>query len=300
MSDAPRSGLLDPAVLARIGDLELVARNAVAGFLHGLHRTPRLGVSGDFAEHRPYQPGDDIRRLDWRVYGRTDRFYVKECQADTNTSVVVAVDASASMGFGSGAVTKFVYARLLAASLAWFSQRQGDRIGLMTFTEQVVDYVPCSTRHLRHVLHTLERARPAGRGAPIEGIRAVADRLGRSGVVVIISDWYGDPVQIRDALSGIRVRGHDVIALHVIDPAERTFPYEEPAPFEDLETGERLSVVPAALRDRYRERMAEHLEALDTEMTSYGVDYSRFENSDPLDVALRAYLVRREAMAQVR
>ncbi len=297
---AASPGLLDPAVLARIGDLELVARTAVAGFLHGLHRTPRLGVSGDFAEHRPYQPGDDIRRLDWRVYGRTDRFYVKECEADTNTSVVLAVDTSASMAFASGRVSKFAYARLLAAALAWFSQRQGDRIGLATFGGRVTDYVPCSTRHLRHVLHALERAESTARGDPLDGIRSVADRLGRSGIVVFLSDWYADPVAVRDALSGIRVRGHDVIALHLLDQAERTFPYEEPAPFEDLESGERLSVVPTALGDRYRAQMADHLAALERECTAYGIEYFRFETHEPLDTALRAYLVRREAMAQVR
>ncbi|MGH7561897.1 MAG: DUF58 domain-containing protein [Gemmatimonadales bacterium] len=300
MSEAPRSGLLDPAVLARVGDLELVARSAVAGFLHGLHRTPRLGVSGDFAEHRPYQPGDDIRRLDWRVYGRSDRFYVKECQADTNTSVLISLDVSASMSFASGAVTKFQYARLLAAALAWFSQRQGDRIGLTTFAGGVVDFVPCSTRHLRHVLHALERAEPNGKGAPLDGVRAVAERLGRSGIVVLISDWYAAPEALRAELAGLRVRGHEVIALHVMDPAERTFPYDEPAPFEDLESGDRMSVVPASVAARYRERMAAHLESLDRELMGYGIDYTRFETSEPLDVALRAYLVRREAMMRVR
>ena len=300
MARGSHSDLLDPAVLARVGDLELVARTAVAGFLHGLHRTPRLGVSGDFAEHRPYQPGDDIRRLDWRVYGRTDRYFVKECIADTNTSVIIAVDVSASMAFGSGPVTKFAYARMLAASLAWFSQRQGDRIGLATFAGGIKDFVPCSTRHLLHVLHALERAEPAGRGSTLDGIRAVAERTGRPGILVLLSDWYADPREARDVLASLRVRGHDVIAFHVLDPAERTFPYEEPAPFEDLETGDRLSVVPAVLRERYREQVAAHLAALEQGFASDGVDYARFETSEPLDVALRAYLVRREALMRVR
>src|SRR5215207_5977781 len=161
MPAAPAS-FLDPALLARISDLALLARTVVDGFMHGQHRSMRRGSSSDFAQHRSYQPGDDLRRIDWRLLGRTDRFFVKEFEADTNASVIFALDSSGSMDYGSGTVTKFDYGRFLVASLAWLSQQQGDRVGLATFTGELVDVVPASTRHLQLLLHTLGRAKPGG------------------------------------------------------------------------------------------------------------------------------------------
>jgi len=293
-------GFLDPAVLARIGDLELVARTIVEGFMHGLHRAPRLGHSTDFAEHRPYQPGDDIRRIDWRVYGRTDRYYIKEFEADTNAAAMFAVDISRSMDFESAGVTKLHYARMLAGALAWFSQRQGDRIGLVLYDDRIRTYVPPSTRHLSLVLHTLERATAGGAGGGPEAVHAITELLSRTGITIFVSDWYADPTAIRNALGQVRARGHDVIAFHLVDPAERTFPYDEPASFEDLESGERLSVVPAALRTRYQALLAEHVDSLTEGLGASGVDYHRIETSAPLDLALYEYLQRREALARVR
>jgi uncharacterized protein (DUF58 family) len=293
-------GFLDPAVLARIGDLELIARTVVSGFMHGLHRAPRLGHSTDFAEHRPYQPGDDIRRIDWRVYGRTDRYYVKEFEADTNASVLFAVDVSNSMSFGSGAVTKLDYARMVAGALAWFSQRQGDRVGLVLYAGEIVEYVPPSTRHLSLVLHTLERAKAQGVAGGVEAVPAITQLLGRSGITVFLSDWYTAPDGARETLGEVRVRGHDVIAFHLVDPAERTFPYTDAGAFEDLETGERLSVVPETLRSRYQTLVSEHHEALERNFGRAGVDYCRVDTSRPLDLVLYEYLSRREALARIR
>lgn len=300
MTDQPATAFLDPAVLARIGDLELIARTVVQGFMHGLHRAPRLGHSTDFAEHRPYQPGDDIRRIDWRVYGRTDRHYVKEFEADTNAAVVLALDVSRSMDFGSGGLRKFDYARMLAAALAWFSQRQGDRIGLVLYADGIREYVPPSTRHLSLVLHTLERAAPAGTGGGPEAIPMISELLTRTGLTVFISDWYAEPAVVARALGSVHARGHDVTAFHVIDPAERSFGFDDVASFEDLESGERLPVVPATLRPRYRELYEGHLEALRRELSTSGIDYAAIETSTPLDLALYEYLLRREALARVR
>ncbi|MEZ4455887.1 MAG: DUF58 domain-containing protein [Gemmatimonadales bacterium] len=297
---AATTGLLDPAVLARIGDLSLIARTVVDGFMHGLHRAPRLGHSTEFAEHRPYQPGDDLRRLDWRVFGRTDRFYIKEYEADTNLSLLLALDISKSMDFGSGAVTKFQYARMLAAALAWFSQRQGDRIGLILYADTVKLYIPPSTRHLSLILHELERARPEGQGGGTEARDSITELLGRTGITTFISDWYATPEFVRQALGQVRVRGHDVIAFHVIDPAERSLPYDQPAAFEDLETGERISVVPDTLRAKYQAAISEHYEQLATELSRVGVDYHQLDSSAPLDFALFQYLQRREALQRVR
>jgi len=293
-------GLLDPVVLARIGDLSLIARTVVDGFMHGLHRAPRLGHSTEFAEHRSYQPGDDLRRLDWRVYGRTDRYYIKEYEADTNVSVLLALDLSKSMAFGSAGVTKLDYAKMLVAALAWFSQRQGDRIGLVLYTDRVVRYVPPSTRHLWLVLHELANASPAGSGSGIEANPAINELLGRGGITVFVSDWYAPPEAVTGALGGVRVRGHDVIAIHVMDPAEQSFPYSEAASFEDLESGERISLSPERLRPAYRAAYDEHLAQLQTLLTRSSVDYARVATSEPLDRALYRYLHQREALGRVR
>jgi uncharacterized protein (DUF58 family) len=300
MPDAPATGFLDPAVLARIGDLELLARTVVSGFMHGLHRAPRIGHSVDFAEHRPYQPGDDIRRIDWRVYGRTDRYYVKEFEADTNAAVVLALDVSRSMDFGTGAVTKFNYGRMLAATLAWFSQRQGDRIGLVLYADRIVEYVPPSTRHLSLVLHTLERARPVGVAGGTEAVPAISELLARTGITVFISDWYVEPEEVRRSLGNVRARGHDLIAFHLFDQAERTFSYSAAASFEDLETEARLPVVPDAFRERYRALYEAHLGSLVDELRRGGIDYAPVDTASPLDHALYQYLARREALARVR
>lgn len=300
MSRGGSPGFLDPAVLARIGDLTLVARTVVEGFMHGLHRAPRLGHSTDFAEHRPYQPGDDIRRIDWRVFGRTDRYYIKEFEADTNASVVFAVDISGSMDFGSGRVTKWQYARMLAGSLAWFSQHQGDRVGLVLYGDAIREYVPPSTRHLSLLLHTLERATPSGAAVGAEAIGAITELLGRTGITVFLSDWYVDPAVVQEALGQVRVRGHDVIAFHLVDPAEQSFPYDEAASFEDIETGDRLSVVPASQRERYQSLVAGHHAALADGLGGSGVDYHRIDTRAALDLALYEYLRQRESLGRVR
>ncbi len=300
MSRGGSPGFLDPAVLARIGDLTLVARTVVEGFMHGLHRAPRLGHSTDFAEHRPYQPGDDIRKIDWRVFGRTDRYYIKEFEADTNASVVFAVDVSGSMDFGSGRVTKWQYARMLAAALAWFSQHQGDRVGLVLYGDAIREYVPPSTRHLSLLLHTLERGTPGGAAVGAEAIGAITELLGRTGITVFLSDWYVDPSGVKEALGQVRVRGHDVIAFHLVDPAERSLPYDEAASFEDMETGDRLSVVPASQRERYQSLVTAHHAALADGLAGSGVDYHRIDTSAALDLALYEYLRQRESLGRVR
>ena len=293
-------GFLDPAVLARIGELTLLARTVVEGFMHGLHRAPRLGHSTDFAEHRSYQPGDDIRKIDWRLYGRTDRYFVKEFEADTNASVVFAIDVSMSMDFASGLVTKWQYARMLAAALAWFSQHQGDRVGLALYADTIREWIPPSTRHLPRILHTLERAQPGGASAAVTPIGEVAELLGRTGITVFISDWYLDPPLVKETLGRVRVRGHDVIAFHVVDPAEQSLPYHEAAFFEDLETEDRLSVLPQVARAHYQTLQEAHCRALVDGLAGAGVDYHQVDTALPLDQALYHYLHRRESLGRIR
>lgn len=299
-SPAAPAAFLDPALLARIGDLPLLARTVVDGFMHGIHRSRRVGLSLDFAEHRAYQPGDDIRRIDWRVYGRTDRFYVKEYEADTNAAVVFALDASASMDFASGPLTKFDYAKFLAASLAWLSQRQGDRVGLVTFAGDLVDVVPPSTRHLQLVLHTLGRARAKGAGRLGPVLQRAARLLNRAGIVVVISDCYEEPAVVQRSIGTLRGRGHDVILFHLLDPAERDLPGGSVATFEDAESGERLPLRPEALRQRYQAEMESHRQELARRLGQDRADYVPLVTDQPLDLALHAYLENRLAASRVR
>jgi uncharacterized protein (DUF58 family) len=294
------AAFLDPALLARISDLALLARTVVDGFMHGLHRSARMGLSLDFAEHRPYQPGDDIRRIDWRAFGRTDRYYVKEYEADTNAGVLFALDASASMDFGSGPLTKYDYARRLVASLAWLSQRQGDRVGLVTFAGDVLDVVPPSTRHLQLLLHTLGARRAGGEGRLPHALERLARITTRSGIVVLVSDCYEDPVALGRAADALRARRHDAIVFHVVDPAERDLPWTVPATFEDAESGVRLPLRPEELRPKYHRMLETHRRELAQRLAGSGVDYTMVETDRPLDHALYAFLDRRLARSRLR
>ena len=297
---AASARFVDPEVLARIDDLELLARTVVDGFVAGLHRSPYLGFSLDFAEHRAYMPGDDIRRIDWRLFARTDRFYVKQYEAETNADVVLAVDVSASMGYGSGRVTKLDYARFLAAALAHLSARQRDRVGLVTFTDGPEESVPPAVRHADRVLHALARARPGGKGEVTTALSRVGDGLRRRGMLVVVSDFYADADRILEVIRSLRFRGQDVMAFHLLDPAERELPGSEAATYRDMETGERVPIVPEEFREAYRARVERHVETLERGLTSSRVDYALLDTSRPLDRALYAYLYLREARSRTR
>lgn len=298
----PGANFLDPTVLARIDNLELLARSVVSGFINGLHRSPYLGLSMDFAEHRPYMPGDDIRRVDWKLYGRTDRYYVKEFEADTNLNFTVLLDVSRSMSYRGTGVPKLDYARYLAACLTYFVRQQRDRVGLMTFDEDVVEHVPPSAKHLEVILHTLDRVQVGkGREGKLAGpLMRAAERLSRRGLVVLISDLYEDPDEIIEAVKPLRGRGHDLIVFHLLDPTEIDFPFEDATNFEELESGEQLPIVPGSVRDRYRALVQEHREALARRFTENRVHYSLFRTDTPLDFALFTFLSSREWLMRVR
>ncbi len=225
---------------------------------------------------------------------------MKEYEADTNASVIFAVDASASMDFASGPITKFDYSRFLAAALAWLSQRQGDRVGLVTFSGDLLDVVPPSTRHLQLVLHTLGRSRAAGAGrfAPI--LERAARLMTRAGIVVVISDCYEDPALVQHSVGALRGRGHDVILFHVHDPAERDLPGDAPITYEDAESGERLPLRPEALRPKYQAEVEAHRRELARLLGRDRVDYIPLVTTQPLDIALHAYLENRLATSRVR
>ena len=298
-SPVPGSRFIDPAVLAKIGNLEFVARSVVDGVINGSHRSPYFGASVDFAEHRGYVPGDDIRRVDWRVFARTDKYYIKEFEADSNANFSVLLDVSKSMAFGTR-ITKLDYAKTLAACLTYLVSKQRDRVGLVTFDEEVIDHVPPSAKHVDVVLHTLDRVqakRPGRLGPPL---RKLAEHFGRRGIVVVVSDFYDEPDEILDAVSLIRFRGNDVILFHVLDNAEIEFTFDDASSFEDLESGEQLPVVPDALRDQYRAMIREHIAALTTKSSQQRVDYNLLNTSMPLDFALFNYMAIRDRLSRTR
>jgi uncharacterized protein (DUF58 family) len=291
---------VDPVVLARVGNLELVARSVVDGFINGLHRSPYFGASVDFAEHRGYTPGDDIRRVDWRLFARTDRFYVKEYEADSNANFAVLLDASKSMGFGSRGISKLEYAKLLAGCLTYLVHRQRDRVGLVVFDDDVIEHVPPSARHMDVVLHVLDRVQPRKPGRLGPPLKKLAEHFGRRGLLVLISDLYEDPQDVLEAIGPLRFRGHDVIVFHVLDPAEIEFTYEDASAFEDLESGEQIPVVPEALAEQYRALVQEHIAALSARCAELRVDYALLNTATPLDHALFNYLSVRERLSRVR
>ena len=299
-SDTPGAQFLDPQVLARIDNLELLARTVVHGFLNGLHRAPYLGLSMDFAEHRAYVPGDDVRHLDWRLFARSDRHYVKQYEAETNANVVALVDVSASMAYGSRGVTKLDYARFLSASLLHFSRGQRDRVGVVTFDDGIVEYVPPSARNLELALHTLARVDASAPGALRPSLLAAAERLSRRGIVILVSDFYEPADDVVEAVRLLRGRGHDVLAFHVLDPAEMELPEGESTTYRDMESGEVIPVIPARLRDGYRAQVETHVATLRERFTAERVDYLLLDTSEPLDHALFRYLTIRERKARKR
>ena len=283
---------LDPAVLARLGTLELKARTVVEGFLSGLHRSPFKGFSVEFAEYRQYMPGDDLSTIDWKVYARSDRYYVKKFEEETNLNCYLLVDVSASMGYGSAGVTKLQYASMLAGSLAFLMQRQRDAVGLTTFDDSIVAMVPPSGRpsHLRSILSTLDRATLGRKTDVAKPLHMLADGIAKRGMVILISDLLDEPEHVVEGLRHFRFRGTDVIVFHVMDPAELTFPFTPASRFRDLEDGGELMAVPSVVREQYLEDMNGAIDRYKRELGGAGIDYRVLDTSQPLEFALMSYL----------
>ena len=290
---------LDTNALAAIADLELVSRRIVDGTISGLHRSPFHGYSAEFSQYRHYRPGDDLKYIDWKLFARTDRLYTKQFRETTNLVCQIALDASASMDYAGagGGVTKFQYARLLAAALAHLVSRQGDAVGLVTYADALRQYLPSrgGQAHLRSVLLTLRRTEPGGATDGAAALARTIDLLKRRGLLVVISDLYDERPDVERALMRAAHTGHDVIVFHVLTRDEVELPFAGDVEVEDPETGRivlsngRLAATP------YRAAISAFLERWRSRAAAYGVDYVRLFTDQPLDTGLRAYLRRRTA-----
>lgn len=282
------ASFIDPATLMRIKNLQMRARVVVQGFFAGIHRSPYHGFSVEFSEYREYTPGDDPRYLDWKLLARSDRYCVKRFEDETNLLCYLLVDLSRSMGYGSGAVTKAEYARTLAASLAYFLFTQRDAVGLLTFDEQVADYLPPRHRpgHLRRLVGLLDR-QTAGRATDIAWpLEQIAKSVRKRGLVVLVSDLLAPLESLRPKLGYLRSRGHDVVVLRVLDPAEVDFPFAAPGMFLDAESGRNLYIDPHVARGEYQRRFAEHAAELQRACVDLGIDFAQFTIDRPLELAL--------------
>lgn len=288
--------LLQPEVLAGLSTLELIARTAVEGFLIGLHRSPFFGFSQEFAEYRPYMEGDDTRFIDWNVYSRSERMVIKRFLGETSSHLVLMLDASASMGFGSGALTKFRYAQILAASLAYIASRQHDAVGLMVFDEEVREYRPPSSRSgkLHSVLHVIDAAKPTHRtdlGKPFSRFR---EHMARRGMVAVISDFYCDAHAMIEAVRPLAFQGQDVLLFHILDPQELEPEFGESTLLEDMETGHAVEISPEYMKEQYPQRLKAHIDSLREAAAGIGADHVLLDTRVRLDVPLRNYFLFRQ------
>ncbi len=295
MSSRP---LLDAAIIARLGSMEVRARAVVEGFVSGLHRSPYKGFSVEFAEHRQYIPGDPLKAIDWKVYGKSDRFYVKEFEEETNLRAYLVLDGSASMGFTTGEVTKFDYARTLCASLSYLMLRQQDSVGLLLFDSEIRKFIPprSSRRHLHVLLTELERAHAASTTGLAGTLHRLAERVKRRGLVIIVSDLFDDPEAVLFALRHFRHKRNEVVVFHVLDAAERKFDFQREAIFEDMETGDEMLVRPWELRKEYVQTVDAWIDRYRRTCREIGVDYVPMHTETPFDTALLAYLDKRRRL----
>ena len=283
---------LNPSVLASISGLELVAKTVVDGFVSGLHRSPDFGFSQEFAEYRAYSEGDDLRHVDWNVYARTERAYLKRYRGETNSQLTMLLDVSASMAFGSQPVNKLDYARYLVASICYLSNQQRDAAGLIVFDDDIKNYVPPSTRQgqFARLLHAIESAEPGRRTNLEKPLLHCQQFLHRRGIIALISDFYESPEAVVKAVDPLRSHGNELILFHVLDPQEIRPTMKEPMLVLDMETNDAMEVTPDYVRTEYRQKIDAHIEGLRTEARRNGIDYFLIDTSKPLDEALREFL----------
>ncbi len=290
------SRLLDPAVLTEISSLDLIAKTVVQGFVAGLHRSPDFGFSQEFAEYRAYTPGDDLRHVDWNVFARTERMYLKRYRGETNTQLTVLLDTSASMGYGLGAVKKIEYAKFLAASLIYLAHLQRDSAGLITFHDHVDAFVRPSGRQgqLMRLLHAIDQA-PLGKRTNFQQpFVELQQFLKHRGIAIVISDFFQDPETIVKTMEPLRFRGNELVLFHLLDPMELEPQLGGPVLLLDMETEESMEATPEYARHEYREKIGAHIDALRAKSQAAGMDYFFVRTDCPLDAALREYFTIRK------
>lgn len=285
-------GMIDPDAVMRIRSIELRAKVIVEGFFKGIHRSPYHGFSVEFTEYRQYTPGDDTRYIDWRLFARSDRYYIKKFEDETNLRCHLLVDHSRSMSYGSGEYNKSQYAGTLAATLAYFLSTQGDAVGLATLSQAIDQYLPARNRpgHLRRLMLALEKpaqGRATELGAPL---KRMAEMLTKRGLLVLITDLLAPIDHLERHLGYLRSRGHEIVLFNILDPAELNFDFEVPALFRDIETGRDLYIDPATARKQYKRRLSEHLSKARNACRNLGIDYHLFATDRPFELALLDFL----------
>ncbi len=302
MTERTTPEFLDPDALARLAQAPLFARRPMLGSVSGRHPSPHRGASVEFAEYRKYVPGDDLRRLDWRAYGRSDRFYVKEFEADTNLRCCLVLDTSGSMDFGSGAATKIQYARRIAGSLAYLAVQQGDAVGLSCVANGLVTNVPArrNAAHLSLIMDTLNQAQPQGETKLVDVLHELAETIRQRALIVIVSDLFVEPEELRHCFEHLRFRKNDVAVFHLLDPAEIAFDFQRPTRFLDMEGGAPIFAEPSEIADRYHKAVQQYLAALQTVVLETAIDYHRVDISEDYEQALFRFLVGRATGRGVR
>lgn len=294
-TERKQRSFLDPAVVAQLSALPLLSRKPMLGNVSGRHASPHRGASVEFAEYRKYVPGDDLRRLDWRAFGRSDRFYIKEFEADTNLRMVLVLDTSGSMNFGSVGTTKLNYARRIAAALSYLAIQQGDAVGLACVAKGIVQSIPArrNPAHLTTIYDTLEEAKPQGETGIVDVLHELAETVRQRALVIILSDLFVETSELRECFEHLRFRKHDVTAFHLLDPEELDFDFQRPTRFLDLEGGTALFVDPIEIAERYHRAMNEYLDSLRRVVLETAVDYRRISINSAYDKELKNYLIDR-------
>jgi uncharacterized protein (DUF58 family) len=290
---------LQPEVVAKLSNMELIARLVVEGFITGLHKSPYHGFSVEFAEHRQYMAGDEIRHIDWKIYGRTDRYYIKQFEEETNLKAYIVLDGSGSMAYSSeGRISKLEYASYVAAALAHLLVQQRDAVGFVHYDEALRSYMPphATRSYLREILRALDAVRPGNRTATSATLHEVAERIKRRGLVILLSDLFDDPKQVMTALKHFRHKKNEVIVMQVLDPLERSFAFDRDAVFRDMETGEKLTTQPWHIQQSYREEMRKFLDFYKRDCRQNNIDYILLDTTTPFDVALFEFLHKRQKM----
>lgn len=291
---------LSPEVVSKLKGMELKARLVVEGFITGLHKSPYHGFSVEFAEHRQYMPGDSIRDIDWKVYAKSDRYYIKQYEEETNLKAYLLLDCSASMGYSSDAAVqnKFDYARTLAASLSYLMIKQRDAVGLTTFADEIIQYIPPRSAggHLHVLLHQFASQQPESITDLALPLHKMADQIKRRGLIIIISDLFDDPDRIISGIRHFRHRNHEVIVFQILDPREKDFAFSGEAIFEDMETGERITTMPWQIKRDYARQFDSFTGFMAAECRQARVDYHLIDTSTPFDKALYAFLAKRERL----